>query len=118
MNKKERILVVEDDRLIQNAILRLCGDFNIEVLQAFDLKQAQELFLANQDVDGIIWDGKLPDGESPSLIEGIISKGYKGPMVANAGDPYVAEKQMKNGCTIYGGKRYSIKDLLKKMGLL
>lgn len=81
-------------------MMRCCQDAGIEVLQAFDLKQTRELFLANQDIDGILWDGSLPDGESLELIKEVVSMGYKGPMVANSGNPFLAQKQMKCGCTV------------------
>lgn len=58
--KRQRILIVEDDSALNNGIALSLRSGEIEIIQAFDLKQTRQKL--NEDIDLVILDINLPDG--------------------------------------------------------
>ena len=65
----QKILVVEDDQLIQRSLKEALELKDYEVIQAFNVKQTLEIM--NSSIDLIIMDIQLPDGNGISLCQHI-----------------------------------------------
>lgn len=63
-----KILIVEDSKTYNNTLFMLLRKPEFEIFQAFTLKEAQETLDKHQDIDYIILDLLLPDGEGDDLI--------------------------------------------------
>ena len=68
-----KILIVEDSRTYNNTLLALLRKPNYEIFQAFNLSEAQSLLEEHDDINYILLDLILPDGEGDDLILDILS---------------------------------------------
>lgn len=64
MNRRKKILVVEDDPGLQGLIYRGLKSYEVEVLQAHNSLEAEKLFAEHEDIDLVLLDGCL-DGDNP-----------------------------------------------------
>ena len=64
------VLLIEDLEPIRNLVARMLSARGVRVLEAPDLATAR-LFLAQPGIDLVLTDGRLPDGESLTLINEI-----------------------------------------------
>ncbi len=64
-----RILIVEDDRTLNNGIALSLGSVEFQMVQAFTIAQAQELL--DESIDLIVLDINLPDGSGLDLCREI-----------------------------------------------
>ena len=64
------VLLIEDHEPIRNLVARVLSARGVRVLEAPDLATAR-LFLAQPGIDLVLTDGRLPDGESLTLIKEI-----------------------------------------------
>ena len=64
------VLLIEDHEPIRNLVARVLSARGVRVLEAPDLATAR-LFLAQPGIDLVLTDGRLPDGESLTLINEI-----------------------------------------------
>ena len=104
------ILVIDDDKMICEALIDVIGDMGHETACALTLKDGLDL-VSNQIFDIIFLDVRLPDGngldtlpifrESPSSPEVII--------ITGKGDPDGAELAVKTGAWDYIEKPLSVK---------
>jgi len=69
MDKKLRVLVVEDDPVLRRAFSRALRDWSADVTEASDLSAGREALKAHPDL--IILDIGLPDGSGVTLAEEI-----------------------------------------------
>lgn len=74
----QKILVVEDDQLIQRSLKEALELKDYEVIQAFNVKQTLEIM--NSSIDLIIMDIQLPDGNGISLCQHI-RENYQTPLL-------------------------------------
>ena len=74
----QKILVVEDDQLIQRSLKEALELKDYEVIQAFNVKQTLEIM--NLSIDLIIMDIQLPDGNGISLCQHI-RENYRTPLL-------------------------------------
>ena len=65
-----KILIVEDSKTFNNIITSLFDGYGYETLQAFTLKEAKEKLHSN-DIDYIMLDLNLPDGNGEEVIDSI-----------------------------------------------
>ncbi len=68
-----KILIVEDSRTYNNTLFALLRKPNYEIHQAFNLKEAHEVLSKHEDINYILLDLILPDGEGDDLILDILS---------------------------------------------
>lgn len=116
--KIKKVLVVDDNRDIQQTFLKVLEYLikDVEVLQAYTVKEAREFFAENTDIGLIVVVVQL---SSESLIENIaltkkFRKTFKGPIVAASFFSEFNEKLMKAGCD-YQVQKEDILSTLKKI---
>lgn len=74
MDKRLKVLVVDDSKVMRGIIRKMLGAASAEVLEACDGKQALEL-LAGQSVDCIISDWNMPRMQGIELLRRVRSDG-------------------------------------------
>ena len=67
----QTVLLVDDDRRVSSAYLRVLQDLNVKVFIASAMSEAQEIAKTCQDISVVITDYRLPDGDGLSLIKNI-----------------------------------------------
>ena len=90
MEKKYKILIIEDSRTFNNMLKRSFQSISSEITQAFSFMEAEE-YLENGDFDFIILDLILPDGEGDELIEMLPTK-LKNKTIVLSGDEDVERR--------------------------
>ena len=101
----KKILIVEDDRVVQNQYSHVFRD-KVSTLQAFSIKEARSLFSENPDVDLIVMDAcvdNLYEIDSLGLISEM-RETFLGPMVASSRSPVFQDKLMNAGCDYKASK--------------
>ncbi|HXF28524.1 MAG TPA: hypothetical protein VN457_01625 [Chlamydiales bacterium] len=96
----KKILVVNDDKAIQSMVKDMFGSY-VEVLQAFTLAKAQELYTQNKDAILIVVDGSVETPKTVDTIpfvEGVVRDGYLGVLLAASQDTDPNVKLMQAGC--------------------
>ena len=63
-----KLLIVEDSKTYNNTLFSLLRKPDYEIFQAYTLKEAEETLEENQDIDFVLLDLLLPDGEGDDLI--------------------------------------------------
>lgn len=81
--RKESVLIVDDDRLLANAICRILGE-EFQVILAESLSSAR-LALSNNDVDVIVLDVTLSDGSGLELLNDLRGRNSEIPVVLTTG---------------------------------
>ncbi len=97
---KKTALVVEDDPNWQDDFRLALSRKGFEILQASDLKEAKELFLANSEEIGlVVMDGCL-GSNSPNSMDLIknIRQTFNGPMIASSGSKLYLKELTGAGC--------------------
>lgn len=86
MSFKKKVLIVEDHRLIQEALKERLSRLQIDIVQAYCIKEAIEAVETNNDLGLIVLDGDLPDGRSfQGDFIAKVKEGYHGPILAASG---------------------------------
>ncbi len=123
-----KVLIVEDEELIwrphRERFLRNFGGA-ATVLVATTLREAEELFRGNQDVDVVALDFNVPEdkGGDPKQSNTLalaleIQKTFKGPMYATSGQEKNRKALMAHGCTIEcTEKKFLCQEIGKQMRL-
>lgn len=70
---KKLILVVDDDRVFNQLLVEQIGDMGLEAVGAGNWAEASRI-LAEREPDLIFLDFKLPDAETPQLVEALSSQ--------------------------------------------
>ena len=97
---KKLALDVEDDENWQGNFVKSLKRKDFEVLQATNLKDAEESYSSNSDkIDLIVMDGCLGSDSpnTPDLIK-LIRKTFKGPMIASSGSTEYLKILTEAGC--------------------
>ena len=95
----KKVLIVEDRRSLHSAWrVELAG--KVEVLSAYTIEEARELFDANRDdIAAIVLDACVP-GDDPNTLPLAqeFGKVFGGPMIAISGDEFYRTLLMSAGC--------------------
>ena len=97
-----KVLLVEDDRVDQMAFQRAVSeqDLPYQYMVAGSIKEAQEI-LMNQDVDVVISDFSLGDGNLFDILEMIVGRNIPLIVTTGTGDEGTAVKAIKSGANDY-----------------
>ncbi len=109
---QSRILLVDDEEIVQIGISRyLCGK-GYSVSQAFSISQARSM-IEKEVYDAVLLDIKLPDGTSLDLIQEITARFSSTPVIVISGmaDVSTAVKAMRLGATNFITKPMQIEGL-------
>lgn len=95
---KLRVLLVDDEEVIQMGVARHLSEHGYDVFSAFTLKEAKQ-YIKTQPFDAILLDVRLTDGNSLDLIRDIRAKEEETAiiMISGASDVATAVKAMKLG---------------------
>ena len=114
----KKILIVEDSKTINNVIKKNVEKIDFIPYQAFDLKTARDI-LNKEEIDIVILDMHLPDGEGIELIDEIkeFNKNSKIIVLTSLNDISLREELFKQGIVDYiikdSNLLYSLKEVLK-----
>jgi putative nucleotidyltransferase with HDIG domain len=113
MTKKEIILVVEDDKGLNNLIQATLDDLGFITEGVFTGRDAISR-ASKKDIKLMLLDYKLPDMNGKEVIERLSEKGCKVPfiVITGHGDEKVAVDMIKLGAGDYIDKEYDLLDLL------
>ena len=97
-----KVLLVEDDRVDQMAFERAVSEQNLpyQYMVAGSITEAQEI-LVNQDVDVVISDFSLGDGNLFDILEMIVGRNIPLIVTTGTGDEGTAVKAIKSGANDY-----------------
>ncbi|MDG6109058.1 response regulator [Dactylosporangium aurantiacum] len=115
-----RVLLVEDEelnRVLVRAILARATDDvirGVELLEAGSLERARDT-LAHTDVDVVLLDVNLPDGNGLSLAADLSTRPDRPQVIALTASvlPHERAAAMSAGCDAFLDKPYGAQDLLK-----
>ncbi len=118
MNKNYTILVIEDNQAFRNGLVDFLTMKKYKVLEADSIESFKKIFKTdNSQIDLILSDLKLPDGNGLQLIEFIKKNNYKIPFIFMTAQPDVesAIRALKSGAYDYLIKPFDIEHLLHKI---
>lgn len=114
----KRILVIDDDKLLQRAISFKLRASNYEVLEANDVYTALEL-MDKHKVDGVISDIMMPDISGLSLLS-LLKQFYFNRIpvivISSLGKDQAGASAMDLGAYAFLEKPFDFDELLKKVG--
>jgi signal transduction histidine kinase/ActR/RegA family two-component response regulator len=115
IGKKEKVLLIEDDDLICNVVLKILRKNNFTVVACRDIASASEIIKEQfNNIDLIISDLILPDGDGYSLYESLKSIHSQVPFIITSG--YSKEKdelkKLISQGILFLRKPFSSEDLL------
>ncbi|MDD5289807.1 MAG: hypothetical protein PHT40_01230 [Patescibacteria group bacterium] len=118
----KKVLVVEDRDSDFSPMERVFKfhdkNSEIEILHAKTLKEGENLFFANPDVEVIIMDACVEGDEPDSmpLIEKIVKSGFKKPIIAASGSSLNNDELITAGATHKADKYKAVKLALQFLG--
>ncbi|UTJ06964.1 EAL domain-containing protein [Arcobacter roscoffensis] len=112
-----KILIIEDSKTYSNTLLALLRKPNFEILQAFTIKQAHEKIDETPDIDYILLDLILPDGEGDELILNLSDKKNKSKIIVLTGSSDIQRRNylFEHGVVDYFSKETPLKTLVKDL---
>lgn len=116
-----KILIVEDSKTYNNTLFDLLRHPNYEILQAYSLKEALNKLEENSDIDYILLDLILPDGEGDELILQFASEKSKNPkIIVLSGNQDIQRRNylFEHGVVDYFSKDTPLKTLIKDINKL
>ncbi|MGB9696625.1 MAG: ATP-binding protein [Ignavibacteria bacterium] len=113
--KREKILVVEDERINYLYMSRILELGNFEVIPAFTGNEAIEIVRNNNDIKLVLMDIKLPDLNGIEVTKAIKQIKPDIPIIAQSAYAFTneREKMMEAGCDDYISKPFLKQDFLK-----
>ena len=114
---KKKVLIVDDDDDVQAFYRRTLND-KVLLLSALTIKEAEELFATNPDLDAIVMDACVP--EAPPTTIPLVRKmreTFDGPMIASSGDKDYRQMLVNAGCDHESKKGLVPQKLLEVLGL-
>ncbi len=110
------ILIVEDERHIRRGIAEILAEEGYEILEADSLQRACEQ-LADRDVDAVLSDIRLPDGDAFDLLRDMKSRHDPVPCILMTafGNRDIAEQALRNGAYDYVSKPIRFDELLARL---
>ena len=114
----KKVLLVEDDQVIQMGWMVLLEDLPLQLLQARDISQARDLFYDNPDLDAVVMDGCVPGVElNTANLTMEIRKRFAGPMIAVSSEPDFRRALVQAGCDYACDKNLVPDKLIQLLGL-
>lgn len=114
INKKPKVFIIEDNKDTQNLFKDWLGEY-MEILPAYTIQEAKELFAQNKDFDAIAIDGCVPGIELntiPLIQE--IRKNFKGTMITTSSDPGYRKEMIAAGCNEECVNKWQLPEFLLK----
>ncbi len=110
------ILIVEDERHIRRGIVEMLAEEGYGMLEADSLRSACDQ-LAGEDIDAILSDIRLPDGDAFDLLRDIQSRDNPVPCILMTafGNRDIADQALKNGAYDYISKPIRFDELLARL---
>ncbi|MGA1932066.1 EAL domain-containing protein [Arcobacter sp. YIC-464] len=112
-----KILIIEDSKTYSNTLLALLRKKDFEILQAFTLEEAHKIIQNNSDIDYILLDLVLPDGEGDELIIDLSSKQLDAKIIVLTGSNDIQRRNylFEHGVIDYFSKETPLKTLVKDL---
>lgn len=109
-----RILIIEDSKTYNNTLYSLLEKPSFDILQAYSLKEAKNILNKNNDIDIILLDLILPDGEGDELIHEITSTNDETKIIVLSGDKDIQRRNylFNNGVIDFFSKEIPFKNLI------
>lgn len=110
-----KILLVEDSKTYNNTIYNLLRKPDFQIFQSFSLKEAKDILNINNDIDYILLDLILPDGEGDELVMDITSSYINPPKIIILSGSHDIQKRnylFENGVIDYFSKDTPVKILI------
>lgn len=116
MNKTADILVIDDEQVILDAVVKICSIDRYSVETALNVKTAIEK-LANNYYKIIICDIMMPDGDGFQIIDELHSKNIDSAIIMTTGFSTVenAVKSLYNGAIDFIPKPFTVDELLNSI---
>jgi signal transduction histidine kinase len=111
VNTPTRILVVDDNAVDRERIRRLMGPA-YEVVEAATAREGLEI--ADQPLDCVLLDHRLPDRDGVDAIEDFVGRGLPVVILTAQGSEHIAVEAMKQGAADYLGKSELDRDRLHR----
>jgi len=117
LNRRPRILVVDDDPLILDSLARLVSAQNYDAVAADSGKKALAE-IARMQFDVILLDLNMPDMNGVELLSRLAEQGIATPVIVVSGDTAIdsAVNALRHGATDFIRKPYKPEELLKRIG--
>jgi CheY-like chemotaxis protein len=109
--KRKVILVAEDVESNFKLIKYFLSGSDVEIIHAFNGKEAVDKYYANQDIDLILMDIKMPVMDGYTAVKLIREKNSKIPIIAQTAYADDREKAMEVGCSGFISKPFDKKSL-------
>jgi len=111
-----KVLIVEDEDRIRQGIMEILSEEGYEILEAGSLQAAHDQ-LASQDVDAILSDIQLPDGDGFDLLRALKTRNNPLPCILMTafGNRDIAEHALKSGAYDYISKPIRFDELLARL---
>lgn len=110
------VLVVDDDEEILNALEKILKEYDVKILKAYSFKEAL-FYLEEEDIDAIISDMILPDGNGIEILKRIREEGQLKPFILLTAHSTVnsAVEALKLGANDYITKPFKVVELKKNI---
>jgi diguanylate cyclase (GGDEF)-like protein/PAS domain S-box-containing protein len=117
LNRRPRILVVDDDPLILDSLSRLIGAQNYEAATAGSGQQALAA-VGRMQFDVILLDLNMPGMGGVEVLEELSRRGVATPVIVVSGDNAIdsAVNALRHGAADFIRKPYKPEELLKRIG--
>jgi len=111
-----KILIVEDERHIRQGIVEILAEEGYDMLEADSLKAAGDQ-LAGRNVDAVLSDIRLPDGDGFDLLQILKTENNSLPCILMTafGNRELAEQALKDGAYDYISKPIRFDELLARL---
>ncbi len=116
LNRRPRILVVDDDRLVQDSLSRLLGAQNYEAMTAGGGQQALAA-VERMQFDVVLLDLNMPGMSGVDVLGELARRGVATPVIVVSGDNAIdsAVSALRNGAADFIRKPYKPEELLKRI---
>ena len=117
-----KVLIIEDDDNWQQIYSTLLMPRGVNVIPAYTLEDARDLFIRHRDLDAIVVDGQIgpADADITSLlVREFRIDGFTGPIVAASSSETNCIKLVNAGCNyhVYGDKDLTVQTLVQVLNL-
>ncbi len=111
-----RILIVEDERHIRQGVMNVLNEEGFDTLEAGNLRKALDILRAG-DVDAILSDIRLPDGDGFDLLHALKARNDPVPCILMTafGNRDIANQALKEGAYDYISKPIRFDELLARL---
>jgi len=111
-----KILIVEDERHIRQGIVEMLAEEGYEMLEADSLQAAYDQ-LAGENIDAVLSDIRLPDGDGFDLLRALKDRNDDIPCILMTafGNREIAEQALKNGAYDYVSKPIRFDELRARL---